>query len=95
MTPIVPIIPALLTEQDTTTSFPEKSCVFRNARIGGGLSSEPKLSRPLRLFVPPERAVDVAAAVASIFRDKGYRARRKHCRLKYLIEDKGNSTFIS
>lgn len=31
----------------------------------------------------------MAAAVASIFRDKGYRARRKHCRLKYLIEDIG------
>lgn len=84
---VCPLSPSL--QQDTTTSFPEKSYVFRNARIGGGLSSEPKLSRPLRLFVPPERAVDVAAAVASIFRDKGYRARRNHCRLKYLIEDIG------
>lgn len=67
---------------------PENTPGF-HIRIGGGLSSEPKLSRPLRLFVPPERAVDVAAAVASIFRDKGYRARRNHCRLKYLIEDIG------
>lgn len=60
-----------------------------HVRIGGGLSSEPKLSKPLSLFVPPERAVDVAEAVARIFRDKGYRAKRNHCRLKYLIEDIG------
>lgn len=60
-----------------------------HVRIGGGLSSEPKLSRPLGLFVPPDRAVDVAEAVACIFRDRGYREKRNHCRLKYLIEDIG------
>lgn len=58
-------------------------------RIGGGLSNEPKLSKPLSLFVTPDRAVDVACAVAAIFRDKGYREKRNHCRLKYLIEDIG------
>lgn len=67
---------------------PERTPGF-HIRIGGGLSSEPKLSKPLNLFVLPERAVDVAEAVACIFRDRGYRTKRNHCRLKYLIEDIG------
>ncbi|MEM8932751.1 MAG: NADPH-dependent assimilatory sulfite reductase hemoprotein subunit, partial [Acidobacteriota bacterium] len=44
-------------------------------------------------FVPPDRALDAVRVVASIFRDHGNRADRRHARLKYLIESWGVERF--
>ncbi|MCI7330883.1 MAG: ferredoxin--nitrite reductase [Selenomonadaceae bacterium] len=61
--------------------------------VGGGLSKEPKLAQQLPFFVRPTEVVRVAEAVATIFREHGYRANRAHCRLKYLVEDWGVAKF--
>lgn len=59
--------------------------VFR-ARIGGGLSTTPRFSKDLGVFISPEEAVELCAAIASVFRDEGNRENRKRARLKFLVE---------
>lgn len=59
------------------------------AYVGGGLSAEPHLAVQLPFFIRPEEVKSVAAAVATLFRDEGYREKRNHCRLKYLVADLG------
>lgn len=61
--------------------------------VGGGLSAKPYLAQPIDVFVLPEQVVSVAAAVATIFRDYGYREKRNHARLKFLVEDWGLEKF--
>ncbi|NGQ95348.1 nitrite/sulfite reductase [Brevibacillus sp. SYP-B805] len=61
--------------------------------VGGGLSAKPYLAKQLDIFVVPERVVDVAVAVTSIFRDYGYREKRHNARLKYLVADWGPEKF--
>ncbi len=56
---------------------------------GGGLSREPRLAKKLPFFIVPDQAVDVAKALAIIFRDHGYRDSRTHCRIRVLVEDWG------
>ncbi len=66
-----------------------------NVWVGGGLSHQPHLSVPIDVFVPADEAevVDIARAVTLIFRDHGYREKRNHARLKYLIADWGAERF--
>ena len=59
------------------------------AYVGGGLSAEPYLAKRLPFFIRPEEVKAVAIAVATLFRDEGYREKRNHCRLKYLVADLG------
>ncbi|HEX8294818.1 MAG TPA: hypothetical protein VF593_00835 [Chthoniobacteraceae bacterium] len=56
-------------------------------KIGGGLSSAPKLSKLLPVFLKPEQVWPVVEAVSKIYRDNGYRHQRQRARLKFLIED--------
>jgi ferredoxin-nitrite reductase len=56
-------------------------------KVGGGLSSAPKLSAHVPVFLKPEQVWPVARAVSIIFRDHGYRHTRTRARLKFLIED--------
>lgn len=60
-----------------------------NVLVGGGLSAKPQLAVKLDLFAGAEQVVMVASAVASIFRDFGYRTARNHARLKFLAADWG------
>ncbi len=57
--------------------------------VGGGLSSTPHFAQALRVFVKPEQVVDVSNAIATVFRDQGYREKRTRARLKFLVADKG------
>ena len=57
--------------------------------VGGGLSSTPHFGQPLRAFVKPGQVVDVSRAIATVFRDQGYREKRTRARLKFLVADKG------
>ena len=61
--------------------------------VGGGLSSTPLIAKKLDIFVRPEEVLAVASAVATIFRDYGYREKRFHCRLKFLVSDWGVDKF--
>ena len=61
--------------------------------VGGGLSTNPRLAERIGVFVRPEEAADVWAAVTAIFRDYGYRRMRTRARLKFLIADWGTERF--
>jgi sulfite reductase (ferredoxin) len=61
--------------------------------VGGGLSTNPMFAKRLGVFVREEQVSDVWAAVASTFRDYGYRRSRNHARLKFLLADWGVEKF--
>lgn len=59
-------------------------------RAGGGLSSVPRISRDLGVFVPKEEAVEVLRAILDAWReDLRYRVSRVKARLKFMIDDIG------
>ncbi|MCS6777364.1 MAG: nitrite/sulfite reductase [Chloroherpetonaceae bacterium] len=62
-------------------------------RVGGGLSTQPRFAQKLDVFIRPEQVLDVVRAVTEIFRDYGYRQRRNHARLKFLVADWGAEKF--
>lgn len=61
--------------------------------VGGGLSAKPHLAQELDLFVRPEEVLKVSIGVTTIFRDYGYRQKRHHARLKFLVADWGVAKF--
>ncbi|TBL73042.1 nitrite/sulfite reductase [Paenibacillus thalictri] len=61
--------------------------------VGGGLSAKPHLAQQLDLFVRPDDVLKVAVGVTTIYRDEGYRAKRHHARLKFLVADWGAERF--
>jgi ferredoxin-nitrite reductase len=58
-------------------------------KVGGGLSSAPKLAQTLPVFLKPEQVWPVTEAVSKIFRDHGYRLKRNNARFKFLVADWG------
>ncbi|WP_139487877.1 nitrite/sulfite reductase [Brevibacillus dissolubilis] len=62
--------------------------------VGGGLSAKPYLAKPLNIFVRPDEVLKVAIGVTTIFRDYGYREKRHHARLKFLMADWGPDKFL-
>jgi sulfite reductase beta subunit-like hemoprotein len=59
-------------------------------RVGGGLSSTPRLARDLNVFVPREDALAVSKAILDVWRtDLRYRLSRAKARLKFLVDDYG------
>jgi len=59
-------------------------------RVGGGLSSTPRISRDLGVFVERGQALDVARAILDVWRqDLKYRVSRAKARLKFLVDDYG------
>lgn len=61
--------------------------------VGGGLSVKPHLAEKLDIFVRPDEVLKIAVAVATLFREYGYREQRSHCRLKFLVADWGAARF--
>lgn len=64
-------------------------------KIGGGLSARPYLAQTVDAFIEPEKTLDVAIAVTTIFRDYGYREKRHQSRLKFLMADWGPEKFLA
>ena len=64
-----------------------------HVRVGGGLSTQPYFAQQLDIFIKPEQILEVCRAVTEIFRDCGYRQRRNHTRLKFLVADWGAAKF--
>src|SRR3954447_17957702 len=65
-----------------------------NIRVGGGLSSVPRFSRSIDVFVTPEEAPEVVAEITAIFRDSDEnRAKRGRARLKFLVDAIGADGF--
>ncbi|MCI1751249.1 nitrite/sulfite reductase [Megasphaera cerevisiae] len=61
--------------------------------VGGGLSAQPYLAQKLDLFICPEKVLSVIKGVCTIFRDYGYRKKRAHARMKFLVSDWGAEKF--
>src|SRR3954471_22148866 len=65
-----------------------------NIRVGGGLSSAPRFSRAIDVFVTPEEAPEVVAEITAIFRDSDEnRAKHGRARLKFLVDAIGPDGF--
>ncbi|MGH3042024.1 MAG: nitrite/sulfite reductase [Gaiellaceae bacterium] len=61
-----------------------------SVRVGGGLSSVPRLSRDMGVFVPREQAIAVLAAILDAWKtDLRYRVSRVKARLKFMVDDIG------
>jgi ferredoxin-nitrite reductase len=59
-------------------------------RVGGGLSTVPRLSRHLGVFVPKEEALEVTKAIVEAWRTNlQYRLSRVKARLKFMVDDFG------
>jgi sulfite reductase (NADPH) hemoprotein beta-component len=72
-----------------------------NVAVGGGMgmthgneATYPRLADVIG-FCTPEQAVDVAEKVVLVQRDFGDRTDRKHARLKYTIQDRGVTWFLT
>ncbi len=61
--------------------------------VGGGLSTNPMLAQKMGVWIPLDEVADVWEAVASVFRDYGYRRLRSRARLKFLVADWGVEKF--
>jgi ferredoxin-nitrite reductase len=61
--------------------------------VGGGLSSTPHVAQRLGVFAPLEETADLVTAIAEVFRVHGYRERRNHARMKFLVADWGVGRF--
>lgn len=64
-----------------------------HAWVGGGLSAKPHLAKQLDMFIRPDEVLKVAIGVTTIYRDFGYREKRHHARLKFLVADWGAEKF--
>ncbi len=64
-----------------------------NVKVGGGLSAVPYLAETLDIFVAPDKTLEVAIAITTLYRDHGYREKRHRARLKFLIADWGVEKF--
>jgi sulfite reductase (ferredoxin) len=61
-----------------------------SVRVGGGLSTVPRIAQSLGVFVRPEEALDVLGAILDIWRrDLRYRVSRARARFKFMVEDEG------
>jgi ferredoxin-nitrite reductase len=61
-----------------------------SVRVGGGLSSTPRIARDLGVFIEADDALPVARAILDVWRaDLRYRLSRAKARLKFLVDDYG------
>ena len=61
-----------------------------SVRVGGGLSSTPRIARELESFVTPDEVLPTARAILDVWRaDLRYRMSRAKARLKFLVDDYG------
>lgn len=59
-------------------------------RVGGGLSSAPRIARDLRMFVPIRDALAVTRAILDIWREEPrYRLSRVKARIKFMVDELG------
>ncbi|MBW8874158.1 MAG: nitrite/sulfite reductase [Acidobacteria bacterium] len=63
-------------------------------RVGGGLSTWPRLADDLGVWVPAAEAVEVLRAIVDVWRlDLKYRMSRAKARLKFMVHDLGPEAF--
>ncbi len=58
--------------------------------VGGGLSSVPRIARPMNVFIAKEEANEILGAITSVWsEDLKYRVSRVKARLKFMVDDIG------
>ncbi|MFP5284628.1 MAG: nitrite/sulfite reductase [Thermoanaerobaculia bacterium] len=63
-------------------------------RVGGGLSTWPRLADDLGVWVPLQEGLEVLRAIVDVWReDLKYRLSRTRARLKFMVNDTGPETF--
>jgi ferredoxin-nitrite reductase len=62
-------------------------------KVGGGLSTKPIIAKNFPVFIPQKKALETIIAVTTVYRDNGFRDKRHHSRLKFLVEDWGVEKF--
>jgi ferredoxin-nitrite reductase len=72
-----------------------KEVIGFHVMVGGGLSAKPHLAQRLNMFVTPKEVLKVAIGITTVYRDHGYREKRHHARLKFLIADWGPEKFLA
>jgi ferredoxin-nitrite reductase len=61
-----------------------------SVKIGGGLSSVPRIGRDLGVFVPAEEAIEFLEAATGVWSDDlRYRVSRVKARMKFMVDDVG------
>jgi ferredoxin-nitrite reductase len=61
-----------------------------NVRVGGGLGGhEPRVARPLDVFVTPERAVELVRGFVELYHDHGDRDNRNNNRSRFFVDEWG------
>ncbi len=63
-------------------------------KVGGGLSSAPKMGQILQVFLKPAQVWPVVETISKIYRDHGYRLKRNNARLKFLMADWGHERML-
>src|SRR6266545_6230126 len=59
-------------------------------KVGGGLSSVPRIARDLGVFVPADEAIEILAAITNVWsEDLRYRVSRVKARMKFMVDDVG------
>ncbi len=59
-------------------------------RIGGGLSTVPRIARDLRIFIEVDEAIPVLRAIIDVWKENlKYRLSRVKARLKFMVDDVG------
>ena len=82
----IALIGSLKTPEDTEPGF--------GVRVGGGLSTWPRLADDLGVWVPAAEAVPVLRAIVDVWReDLKYRMSRAKARLKFMVHDLGPEGF--
>ncbi|MBI4259030.1 MAG: nitrite/sulfite reductase, partial [Actinobacteria bacterium] len=67
-----------------------EGCLGFAVRVGGGLSTVPRLSRDLGVFVPTGEALEVLRALLDVWKeDLRYRLSRVKARFKFMVDDHG------
>ncbi|HET9228545.1 MAG TPA: nitrite/sulfite reductase, partial [Thermoanaerobaculia bacterium] len=65
-------------------------------KVGGGLSTWPRLADDLGIWVPMEQALETLRAIVDVWReDLKYRLSRTRARLKFMVHDTGAQVFRS
>lgn len=64
-------------------------------RVGGGLSSTPRIARDLGIFVPEKDTLELLRAITDAWReDLRYRISRPKSRIKFMVDDYGPEGFL-
>jgi ferredoxin-nitrite reductase len=71
----------------------EDGTVGFNVLVGGGLSDGPRMASDIDVFVAPDRAVEIARALAQVFGELGNRENRGTARMRYLVQELGPEAF--